>query len=216
MRQETGPDPRSRKVSYLDGRKTCMIADTMDEHALLPEDRMPEAEVALRLAFWLLEHPQGEDSVEVAIDGAQVSTGGQQVFALRDFLLASGWEQVSADPERWQGTYRLDEKRLGVHSRPGVGDVVGTVGGKTIRAECKKGPLIFKTGGPEYPLLREALAQLLTVEEVGEEDVLVAAVPKAARFPSLAEVWGSRPLMRRVDIRIALVGRDGTVDGLDL
>jgi hypothetical protein len=38
----------------------------------------------------------------------------------------------------------------------------------------------------EYPLLREALGQLLTVEEVGEDDVLVAAVPKAATFSRLA------------------------------
>ena len=68
----------------------------------------------------------------------------------------------------------------------------------------------------EYPLLREALGQLLTVEEVGEDDVLVAAVPKAATFSRLAGEWGDRPLMRRVGIRIVLVGRDGAVEGLDL
>ena len=54
------------------------------------------------------------------------------------------------------------------------------------------------------------------MEEVGEEDVLVAAVPKAARFPSLAKAWGKRPLMVRVGIRIVLVGRDGIVEGLDI
>ena len=68
----------------------------------------------------------------------------------------------------------------------------------------------------EYPLLREALGQLLTVEEVGEDDVLMAAVPKAATFSRLAGEWGDRPLMRRVGIRIVLVGRDGAVEGLDL
>jgi hypothetical protein len=68
----------------------------------------------------------------------------------------------------------------------------------------------------EYPLLREALGQLLTVEEVGEDDVLVAAVPKAATFSRLAGEWGDRPLMQRVGIRIVLVGRDGAVEGLDL
>jgi hypothetical protein len=68
----------------------------------------------------------------------------------------------------------------------------------------------------EYPLLREALGQLLTVEEFGEDDVLVAAVPKAASFSRLAEEWGDRPLMRRVGIRIIPAGRDGAVEGLDL
>jgi hypothetical protein len=52
-------------------------------------------------------------------------------------------------------------------------------------------------------------------EEVGEDDVLVAAVPKAATFSRLAGEWGDRPLMRRVGIRIVLVGRDGAVEGLD-
>ena len=67
----------------------------------------------------------------------------------------------------------------------------------------------------EYPLLREALGQLLTGEEVGEDDVLVAAVPKAATFSRLAGEWGHRPLMQRVGIRIVLVGRDGAVEGLE-
>jgi hypothetical protein len=188
----------------------------MREAISLPEDRMPEAEVALRLALWLLEHPAGEDRVEVAIDGAQVSVGGQEIFPLRAFLQSSGWEQIPVDPNRWQGSYHRGKKHLEVHSHPGVGDVVGVVGNRRIRAECKKGPLIVKKGSPEYPLLREALAQLLTVEEVGKEDVHVAAVPKAARFPSLAKAWGKRPLMQRVGIRIVLVGRDGTVEGLDI
>jgi hypothetical protein len=193
-----------------------MIVGVMDVDDLLPEDRMPEAEVALRLAFWLLEHPEGEDRAEVAIDGAQVRIGGDQVFALEEFMRVSGWEHEPTGLGRWQGTYRKNGKRIDIHSRPGVGDVVGNVNNRTIRAECKKGPLILKRGGPEYPLLREALAQLLTVEEAGEEDVLVAAVPKAARFPTLAAAWSNRPLMRRVGIRIALVGRDGAVEGLDL
>jgi hypothetical protein len=47
------------------------------------------------------------------------------------------------------------------------------------------------------------------VEEVGEDDILMAAVPKAATFSRLAGEWGDRPLMRRVGIRIVLVGRDG-------
>jgi hypothetical protein len=68
----------------------------------------------------------------------------------------------------------------------------------------------------QNPLLREALGQLLTAEEVGEDDVLVAAVPKAATFSRLAGEWGDRPLMRRAGIRIVLVGRDGAVEGLDL
>jgi hypothetical protein len=94
--------------------------------------------------------------------------------------------------------------------------VTATVGNRTIRAECKKGPLRWKAGSPEYPLVREAFGQLLTVESVGEGDSLVVAVPRTAAFRKLAAKWRNRPLVERTGIQIVLVGRDGMVEGLDI
>lgn len=91
---------------------------------------------------------------------------------------------------------------------------MGAVGSSRLRAECKKGPLSSSASGEERKLLREALAQLLTVETVGESDVLVAVVPDNPLYRRLAEEWRTRPLVRASRIRIALVGRDGTVEGL--
>ena len=45
-----------------------------------PEDRMPEAEVALRFAIWLLSFPDAP-SAEVGIDGSAA-----RVFPVRAFL----------------------------------------------------------------------------------------------------------------------------------
>ena len=197
----------------------------MGEHGddlagLLPADRMPEAEVAARLAFWLLGHPEGGGGVEVAVDGAQVKVGGQTIFALRRFLELQGWEGDPAGPvDRWQGIYRnaaYPGRILAVHSRPAEGDVVGAIGDRWVRAECKKGPLMRSRSGSEIRLLREALAQLLTVEEVGEDDIFVAAVPDTPVFRRHAAARRDAPLVRRAGLRVVLVGRDGVVDGLDL
>jgi hypothetical protein len=49
---------------------------------------------------------------------------------------------------------------------------------------------------------------------VENSDVLVVAVPQSTMFRSLAERWRELPLIKRADIYFALVGRDGTVDGL--
>lgn len=183
----------------------------------LPEDRMPEAEVSLRLAFHLLSLPGGEGSAEVAIDGAQVKVGKDQIFPISLFLKQHGWEQVEQIGQNpWQGRYRRAQSQLTIHSTPGVGDVVATVGTKRIRAECKGGPLIKKPGSREYPILRGLLGQVLTVDRVHDNDILAVAVPRSDKFSQLAGKWRDAPLVIRSQIQIVLVGRDGTVEGLQL
>jgi hypothetical protein len=105
---------------------------------------------------------------------------------------------------------------MNIHARPGVGDVVATVGSKRIRAECKGGPLVKKRGSPEYPILRGALGQVVTVEQVEANDLPVVAVPCTPGFHRLADRWRKAPLVVRSGIQIVLVGRDGVVEGLDL
>lgn len=62
----------------------------------LPEDQMPEAEVALRLAFFLVGFPGCATEIEVNIDGAQVAVRGAEVFRVREFLESEGWTYAKA------------------------------------------------------------------------------------------------------------------------
>lgn len=183
----------------------------------LSENQMAEAEVAFRLAFHLLSLPNSQNTASVALDGAQVKVGPNEIFQIVPFLRDIGWHQIDQKGHRdWQGRYKKDSKYLEIHSKSGIGDVVLTVGGKRIRAECKKGPLIPKRGNPEYRLLREAIGQVVTVEQVNEGDLLVVAVPNGPKFRQLVPVWRERPLIKRIGIQIALVDRDGTVEGLNI
>ncbi|WP_417379487.1 hypothetical protein [Gimesia sp.] len=181
----------------------------------LPEDRMPEAEVSLRLAFYLLDHPKSNGNALVAIDGAQIRVHGEDIFPISIFLETNGWEmEKQKGKNQWQGQYRNSDKTLVVSAQSGVGDVVATIGTRRIRAESKKGPLIPKKGSPEYPLMREAIGQLMTIEEVGPDDCLMVAVPLSEKFRRLSDQCSERPLIKTSKITFALVGRNGTVEGL--
>ncbi|MFC5087314.1 hypothetical protein ACFSM9_23110 [Microvirga arabica] len=175
----------------------------------LQADRMSEAEVALRLAEFILSLPHSGAMASVAIDGASIKVGDPIVFDIGRFMAWTGWEQIR-EPQFGRsartGAYRRNDKTIRVHSRPGEGDVV---------AQCKKGPLVRKPGGLEYALLTAALGQALLFD-VSADDIVVTAVPDTPVFRKLAEIWRSRPLVRRAGIRIALVARDGAVSGLDL
>ena len=184
----------------------------------LPADRMPEAEVALRLAEFILSLPGSGAMASVAIDGASIKVGDAVIFDIGRFMAGTGWEPIK-EPQvsrhAWTGTYRRGDKTIRVHSRPGEGDVVATVDGHRVVAECTKGPLIRKVGSPEYLLLTTALGQALLFEVIAD-DIVVVAVPDTPVFRKLTETWRSRPLVRRSSIRIALVARDGVVSGLEL
>lgn len=181
------------------------------------EDRMAEAEVSLRLAFHLLALPGNQGVAEVAIDGAQIKVHGSEVFPIAGFLAEAGWKQIEQEGKNsWQGLYEQSGQRLKIHAKSGVGDVVTTVGDKHVRAECKGGPLVKKPGSPEYRILRSALGQVITVEQIAPDDLLVVAVPATLRFKKLANKWGNAPLIARSGIQIVLVGRDGAVEGLEL
>ena len=179
---------------------------------------MSEAEVALRLADFILSLPHSGAMASVAIDGASIKVGTAIVFDIGRFMAGIGWELIK-EPQFGRtartGAYRRNDKIIRVHSRPGEGDVVATVDGRRIVAQCKKGPLVRKPGSPEYALLTAALGQALLFD-VSADDIVVTAVPDTPVFRKLAETWRSRPLVRRAGIRIALVARDGAVLGLDL
>jgi len=117
----------------------------------------------------------------------------------------------------WRGIYSKPGCRsIEIHSKPGFGDVVGAIAdGKVLRAESKKGPLNRSASSQEYPLMREAIGQLMTISETDESmDVLAIAVPNSEKFRELARRWRVAPLIQRLAIRILLIDRDGSVTGL--
>lgn len=177
-------------------------------------DRMSEAEVSLRLAIDLLSRRMAVQVVSVAIDGAQVQTGQTVRFPMRDFMATLGWAGDAQD--RCQTTYRHRDHSaaIEIHSRPGLGDVVATLSdGIPFIAEAKKGPLARSKSSAEFPLLREALGQLLTIDELPENAMLAVAVPHSPKFVELASRWRKAPLVRRVGIHILTVSQDGSVAG---
>ena len=183
-----------------------------------PTDRMPEAEVSLRLAEFLSEHPGFCGHVDVAIDGASVRVHGEEVFDISGYLQANKWELSIANTgsrNAWAATYRRSGATMRVHSRSGVGDVETSIAGRRVIAECKKGPLVRKPGSPEYPLLTAAIGQALLLPAEGD-DVAIAVVPDTPVFRRIAEDWRSRPKLKASGIQIVLVNRDGTVSGLTL
>ncbi len=182
-----------------------------------PADRMPEAEVTLRLAEYLSEHPGFGGHVEAAIDGASVRVADAEVFDIEGYLAAAGWsrDQTVSGKNAWATYYRRRNATLRVHSRPGRGDVEAVVNGRRIIAECKKGPLSKRPGSPEYPLLTTAIGQALLFD-AEEGDLLVAAVPDTPTFRRIADAWRNRPRLRASGIQIALVSRSGSVSGLSV
>ena len=67
---------------------------------------MSEAEVSLRLAFWLADQGFATERINVAIDGAQVRTGDTIHFDLAGFLSESGWKKARSS-DGWRGSYTV-------------------------------------------------------------------------------------------------------------
>lgn len=183
----------------------------------LPDDRMPEAEVSLRLALYIARNQYATGDVDVAIDGAQVRNLNKIHFPMDKFLRDEGLIAVTRSGDSWQGVYKIadSQSKLKIHSSPGLGDVVATLrNGRRLRVESKKGKLQRSKSSSEYPLLREAIGQLMTVSEVSDIDLLGVAVPHSTKFAELSSRWSSAPLIQRVGIIIICVHRSGLVDGL--
>ena len=182
----------------------------------LPEDRMPEAEVSLRLALYLVRNRLTDGDVDVAIDGAQVENLDKIHFPMNMFL-----ENETMVPESrigsWQGKYKVGdyENRINIHSTAGLGDVVARLStGKLLRIESKKGKLQRSKSSSEYPLIREAIGQIMTIPTADDDHLLGIAVPHSDKFAELCLRWVDAPLIRRVGILLLRVHRDGGVDGL--
>ena len=182
----------------------------------LHEEWMPEAEVSLRLAFYLLSRPHRSGIASIAISSAQIRCGDGAIFPIAEFLNEMNWRQIEqARGNDWHGTYQSGDRKIRIHSNPGCGDVVTSVGHRSILAACKGGPLIQGPGSPEYSITSGALGQLLNLQQTTDSDIYVVALPDTAGFQALVDDWQRKPLIENTHIRFALVGRNNTVRGLD-
>lgn len=128
----------TRKCRSRTARRICKISNAcaneqanqglnvMNDQALpdlgLPSDRMLKAEVALRLAAFLLSLPRSGPIASVAIDGPSLKVGNLIVFDIGRFMTETGWEQVKQSQvgqNTWTGTYRRGDKTIRVYSRVG-------------------------------------------------------------------------------------------------
>lgn len=190
----------------------------MDTRSVVGSGVMVEAEVSLLLAIYLIRSGLALDDVRVALDGAQVRIGNKKLFDVPAFMSLHGWYRSLPD-ERWQGIYTSagDTHAIEVHSSPGLGDVTTTLANhRPLIVEAKKGSLRPSKSSAEYKLMREALGQLLTLDEMPANTVMGIAVPHGDRFVKLAERWRRAPLIARLGLKIFTVDIDGNVNGLDL
>lgn len=86
--------------------------------------------------------------------------------------------------------------------------------GHTLIVEAKKGPLSRSKSSQEYPLMREAIGQLMTIEKIPKKPLLSIAVPHSPKFAELAERWRRAPLISQAGIKIITVAQSGEVHGL--
>jgi hypothetical protein len=132
-------------------------------------------------------------------------------------LNSAGWLGLEQD-KKWQSKFIHENfsQSIIIHCLAGEGDLVSTlINGYTLRVEFKKGPLVSKPDSKEYPLIREAIGQLTTVEHANNDDILAVAVPESAKFPDLAVKWRARPLMQHAGIHIITVNRTNQITGLE-
>lgn len=177
--------------------------------------KMSEAEVSLLLAIYLIKSNKATSEVRVALDGAQVKIKDNHHFNVVEFMRAHGWGQEQVT-ERWQCKYVNPKHRqpIVIHSQSGQGDVTAELAsGQSLLVESKKGTLGKSKSGGEYPLIREALGQILTLESIPNNAMLAVAVPHGDRFLTLTERWRKAPLLLRTGIRLLTVSPTGEVNG---
>lgn len=82
--------------------------------------------------------------------------------------------------------------------------------GKQLYVESKKGKE-KKRSNSEYPLMREAIGQLMTGCQLSENVVPVVAVPYTEKSYELACRWTQLKQIQMVGIRFMLVRESGSV-----
>ena len=170
---------------------------------------MTEPEVSLRFAIHFIINHLTDEDVTVSIDGAHIRTKNIIHFDITEFMHNAGLVKSDVYSERWQGKYSLPgySAKINVVSTPGIGDVVVKLkSGRTVLAECKKGKA--NQSGPEYPLMREAIGQLMTSAAIDDGVQPMVVVPYSEKSFKLATRWSEFSQIKQAHIQFALIRED--------
>ena len=173
---------------------------------------MQEAEVSLRVALYYIKNGLTDKDVVVSIDGAHIKTGETVHFDIWSFMSENCLAKCEGDADKWQGDYKIDgyKPHIIISSKPGEGDeVVLLEGGKKLCVESKKSG--SSKSGQAYPLMREAIGQLMTGRELTENIVPAVAVPYSEKSVELATRWSKYSQVKQIGIRFVLVKADGDI-----
>ncbi len=173
---------------------------------------MKEAEVSLRIALYYIRNNITKENVQVSIDGAHIKTKDTIHFDIWSFLKENGCQKIDGNNERWQGKYKIIgyEPTIEICSRPGIGDIRVILANNCIlHIESKKGT--NKKGNTAYPLMREAIGQLMTTEYEGDNVIPVVAVPYSTKSYELAERWSKYKKIQDANIHFMLIHENGEI-----
>ena len=139
---------------------------------------MQEAEVSLTVALYYIKNQLTDKDVKISLDGAHIKIRDTIHFDIYRFLNEHLCHKVGGSVDSWQGVYEVEgyKPKLIISSTPGIGDVnMVSLDGKQIYVESKKGK-DKKRSNSEYPLMREAIGQLMTGCQLDEQLIPVVAV----------------------------------------
>jgi hypothetical protein len=146
----------------------------------------------------------GSDHVSIHPDGMHL-----KAFDLPEWLQQRGFvRETVTGAKNSTGQFRRGDQVLTVYSRPGVGDVIASIGARDFEFEAKGGCINSTHAGQLSKLrkgLHEAIGQLMSSPRSHTE--LIAVVPAHRETHRLAERLIDR--CAKVGIEIALVREDG-------
>ena len=175
---------------------------------------MQEAEVSLSVALYYIKNRLTDENVRVSLDGAHIKIKDTIYFDIYGFLNKNSCRKVDGIADSWHGVYEVEgyQPKLIISSMPGIGDVnIVTLDGKRIYVESKKGKDKNRSNS-EYPLMREAIGQLMTGCQLDERLIPVVAVPYSEKSYELAHRWSRFKQIQMVGIKFMLVQTDGNVE----
>ena len=168
------------------------------------EEHFPEGSIMVAFALHLLR--MGAQHVELHPDGMHAKH-----HDIEAQLNTSGFRRLRPGNGSCAGDYQRSGRTLSIDFRSGVGDVVGTVNGTRVVAECKGGIVNSRHAGATSRLrkgLCEAVGQLIGREQpAGERHI--AVVPYTRLTATVAERMARRAI--EAGIELALVKSDGQV-----
>ena len=171
---------------------------------------MTEAEVILKIALYYIKNDLTSENVKVSIDGAHIQTSGQLHFNINSFMQKNNCYKNDDAESRWQGFWKVNgyTPQIEISSVPGIGDVNILLPSKELLwFECKKGKADKR--GQEYPLMREAIGQLMTNEYIPDNAIPIVAVPYTEKSFNLATKWSQLKQIKISNIRFILVKENG-------